>query len=213
MPPVLTSNLKWDTSVKFRVGRSPLPCPAGPGNPKGWRGAFFPGASLLAGTERGSAPIAARRFPALPASVVLREAPSPAPIFADFADFACDNQPRTDLCGLRVPFVAFVLNPTPHLGAVAPPARSTRSTRLKCLRASALKSPPGVARDRVSTRLRRRVRSSPSSGRGTARGRGGASSPSRGRGPFCPSRSASAGRSPPRAAPPAPPSSPPSSRA
>ena len=73
--------------------------------------------------------------------------------------------------------------------------------------------PPPPGGPRVSTRLRRRVRSSPSSGRGTARGRGGASSPSRGRGPSCPSRSAGAGRSPLRAAPPAPPSSPPSSHA
>ena len=61
--------------MKFRVGRSPLPCPARPGNPKGWRGVLFPGASLLAGTERDSAPIAARRFLALPASVVPRSAP------------------------------------------------------------------------------------------------------------------------------------------
>ncbi len=70
-----TSIQSWgsrDTSVNFRVGRSPLQCPAGPGNPKGWRGARFPCASLLAGTERGSAPIAVRRFQALPASVVRR---------------------------------------------------------------------------------------------------------------------------------------------
>ena len=54
----------------------------GPGNPKGWRGATFPSASLLAGAERDSAPIAARRFPATPAFVVARSAyPFASPAF------------------------------------------------------------------------------------------------------------------------------------
>ena len=49
-------------------------CPAGRENPKGWCGVTFPSASLLAGAERGFAPIAARRFTASPAFVVARSA-------------------------------------------------------------------------------------------------------------------------------------------
>jgi hypothetical protein len=47
------------------------------GKPAGLARVFFPAASLLARTEKGAAPIAVRRFPASPVSVVGAVAPNP----------------------------------------------------------------------------------------------------------------------------------------
>ena len=54
-----------------------LPCPASAWKPEGLALSPSPCASLLAGTEGDSAPIAARRFQVSPASVVARKHPAP----------------------------------------------------------------------------------------------------------------------------------------